>query len=173
MSNVQLNVNEYIPTQREEIKLEINRILDDFMQPLVDSTIIAEIMAIGFAAAVPKSFLDGVKFIKTAPNKGKVVNIWGTIKNPLARYFNYGTSTHWIEPKEEGGVLAFPATGGRNASAIFFQGESAEGDMMFSKGHYVSGVPRTEVMERGFQIGKKRLAVEAGNIIQRELRYVQ
>jgi len=49
-------------------------------------------------------------------------------------------------------------------------GESKQGDTLFSKGHYVSGVPRTEVMERGFQIGKKRLVVEAGKIVRDELK---
>lgn len=164
------DTEKYIPTQRHELKKKIDKILDDFMEPLINATIISEIKAIGHAANVPQPFIDGVKFVKTGPNRGNIVNVWGTEAKPLARYFNYGTSTHWIEPKKEGGVLAFPATSGKHARAIFFQGESKIGDTLFSKGHYVSGVPRTEVMERGFNIGKKRLAVEAGKLIEKEMK---
>lgn len=164
-----LDTSEYIPTQREDVRQEIDKVLDDFMEPLVDSTIIAEIKSLGYAANMPQSFIDGVKFRKTEANKGVVINTWGTEEKPLAKWFNYGTTTHWIEPKKAGGVLAWSATPGGHATAIFFMGESKEGDTLFSKGHYVSGVPRTEVMERGFQIGKKRLVVEAGKIVKGEL----
>lgn len=165
-----LDASEFIPTQREDIRKEIDVVLDDFMEPLVDSTIIAEIKALGYAANMPQSFIDGVKFRKTEANKGVVINTWGTEEKPLAKWFNYGTTTHWIQPKDPEGVLAWTATTGRHASAIFFMGESKQGDTLFSKGHYVSGVPRTEVMERGFQIGKKRLVVEAGKIVRDELK---
>lgn len=165
-----LDTSEYIPTQREEVRKEIDVVLDDFMEPLVDSTIIAEIKALGYAANMPQSFIDGVKFRKTEANKGVVINTWGTEEKPLAKWFNYGTTTHWIQPKDPEGVLAWQAGGeGSSAAAIFFRGESRKGDTLFSKGHYVAGVPRTEVMERGFQIGKKRLVVEAGKIVKDEL----
>lgn len=171
--SVQLDSNSYIPTQREEIKIEINKILDDFMVPLVEMTIVAEIKRISFAANIPKGFIDGVKFRKTRPNHGQVINTWGTEKKPLAKWFNYGTVMHWIEPKEEGGVLAWPSGGGggKHASAIFFQGESKKGDMMFSKGHYISGIVTTHAMEIGFNIGKKQLILEAGKIVQKELKF--
>jgi len=167
--SVQLNADEYIPTQREQVKLEINKILDDFMEPLINFTIVAEIKAIAAAANIPKSFADGVKFIRTAPNKGKIINTWGSDEVPLARYFNYGTTKHWIAPVNKK-ALAFSG-GGTHATAIFFQG-GENTNTKFSKGHYVSGVPRTEAMEIGFKIGKKRLAEEASKIIQKELRYV-
>ena len=110
-----LDTSEYIPTQREDVRQEIDKVLDDFMEPLVDSTIIAEIRALGYAANMPQSFIDGVKFRKTTANKGVVINTWGTEEKPLAKWFNYGTITHWIEPKEAGGVLAWSATPGGHA----------------------------------------------------------
>ena len=165
-----LDASEYIPTQREDIRKEIDVVLDAFMEPLVVETIIAEIKALGYAANMPQSFIDGVKFRKTEANKGVVVNTWGTDEKPLAKWFNYGTTTHWIEPKDPEGVLAWTAADGKHATAIFFQGQAREGDTLFSKGHYVSGVPKTEVMERGFQIGKKRLVAEAGKIVRSELK---
>ena len=168
--SVQLNAEEFLPTQREEVRKEIDKILDDFMEPLVNFTIIAEIKSIAQAANIPQGFIDGVKFVKTGPNKGNVINTWGTDEKPLAIWFNYGTTQHWIEPKTAK-VLAWQGKGGRNPSAIYFQGEKNIGTM-FSKGHYVSGVPRTEAMERGFNIGKKRMAAEAGKIVSKELRFV-
>lgn len=167
--SVQLNANEFIPTQREEVRKAIDEILDDFMAPLVNFTIISEIRAIAMAANIPQGFIDGVKFRKTGPNKGQVINTWGTPEVPLAVYFNYGTNKHWVQPLNKK-ALAFKG-GGTHATAIYFQGSAPPGTV-FSKGHYVSGVPRTEVMERGFNIGKKRLAEEAGKIIMKELRFV-
>ena len=165
---VEFNSQEYFPTQRQELTDEINKILDDFMEPLMKETIVTEIKLIAAAANVPQGFIDGVKFVKTDPNKGEIINTWGTEEEPLAKWFNYGTTMHWVEPTKAGGVLAFPASGGRNATAIFFQGNAKKGDTIFSGGHYVSGVPRTEAMEIGFNIGKKRLATEAAKLIKRE-----
>lgn len=168
--SVQLKSDEFIPTQREEVRKEIDEILDDFMEPLVNFTIITEIKAIAQAANIPQGFIDGVKFVKTGNNKGDVINTWQKDGKPLAIWFNYGTTKHWIEPKP-GGVLAWEGGGGSHATAIYFQGEKSAGTK-FSKGHYVSGVPRTNAMERGFEIGKKKMAIEAGKIIQKELHYV-
>ena len=166
---VTIDPTQFIPTQREDLRNQINNILDAYMEDLFNDYIVDEIRIIAAAANMPKHFIAGIKFVKTGKNKGEIINTWGTKKEPLAVWFNYGTSMHWIEPLDPDGVLAFPATGGRNASAIFFQGGQQDGDTMFSKGHYVSGVPRTEVMEVGYKVGSKRLAEEAGKIIDREL----
>ena len=139
---VTINPNEFLPTQRADLKEKINNILDAYMQQLFDEYIVTEIRVISAAGNLPKHFIDGVKFIKTGKNEGEVVNTWGSKEKPLAKWFNYGTITHWIEPKTVDGVLAFPNSSGRNASAIYFQGSgNKQGDMLFSKGHYVSGVP--------------------------------
>ncbi len=166
---VTINPDQFIPTQREDLRIQINNILDTYMVELFETFVVQEIRVIGAAANVPKPFIDGVKFIKTGKNEGEIVNVWGTKEVPLAIYFNYGTVDHWIEPLTEDGVLAFPASGGRNASAVFFQGGAKAGDTMFSKGHYVSGVPKTEIMEIGYAIGSKRMAVEAAKIVEEEL----
>jgi hypothetical protein len=168
--SVVLNTEEFIPTQREDIRKETDKILDDFMEPLVNMTIIAEIKSIAMAANVPQGFIDGVKFRKTGPNQGEVINTWGTTEKPLAIWFNYGTTQHWIAPVTAK-ALAWKGSEGKHATAIFFQGESKKGDTLFSTGHYVSGVPRTEAMEIGFNTGKKRMAEEAGKIIERELQH--
>lgn len=168
---IKFDADEFIPTQREELKIRINKILDDFMIPLMNATIVNEIKALSSAANIPQSFINGVKFRRTAPNQGEIINTWGTEDTPLAKFFNYGTTMHWIEPTKSEGFLAWPATGGggTHASAIFFQSGKGDKDTLFSTGHYVSGVPRTEVMEMGFNIGKKRLVVEAQKIVESEL----
>jgi hypothetical protein len=168
--SVVLDSNEFVPTQREDIRKEIDKILDDFMEPLVNQTIVPEIKIIAMAANIPQGFIDGVKFRKTGPNKGEVINTWGTDKKPLALWFNYGTVQHWIQPVTKK-ALAFPAGSGKHATAIYFQGEKTPEGTKFSKGHYVSGVPRTEAMEIGFNSGKARLAAEASKIVERELHY--
>jgi len=169
--SVQLKSDEFIPTQREEIRKSIDEILDDFMEPLVNFTIILEIKSIALAANMPQGFIDGVKFVKTGKNKGQVINTWGTDEKPLAIWFNYGTLLQiWIEPVKAK-ALAWEGEGGTHATAIFFQGEKSAGTK-FSKGHFISGVPRVEAMERGFNIGKERMAVEAGKIVKKELRFV-
>lgn len=169
--SVVLNSEEYVPTQREDIRKETDKILDDFMEPLVNQTIIPEIKSIAMAANIPQGFIDGVKFKRIGPNKFQVINTWGTDEKPLAIWFNYGTVQHWIQPTKPGGVLAWQAKEGTHATAIYFQGESKQKDTLFSKGHYVSGVPRTEAMEIGFNVGKARLAAEAGRIVERELHH--
>jgi hypothetical protein len=166
---VTIDPTKYIPTQREDLRNQINEILNANMEDLFNEYVVDEIRIIAAAANMPRHFIDGVKFVKTGKNEGEIINTWGTKAEPLAKWFNYGTTTHWIEPLDPDGVLAFPATGGRNASAIFFQGGQPTGDTMFSKGHYVAGVPRTEVMEIGYKIGSQRLAEEAGKIVDKEL----
>ncbi len=168
--SVVLNTEEFVPTQREDIRKEIDQILDDFMEPLVNQTIITEIKNIAMAANIPQGFIDGIKFRKTEPNHGQVINTWGTEETPLARYFNYGTVQHWIAPVTAK-ALAFPGGEGKHATAIYFKGQSKETDTLFSKGHYVSGVPRTEAMEIGFNLGKSQMAEQAAKIIGRELNY--
>jgi len=167
-----LLADQYIPTQREEVKIQINQLLDDHMEPLVNSTIIDEIKSLSDAANVPTKFKDGVKFRKTTANHGQIINTWGTEEVPLARYFNYGTSLHWTESDKPGGTLAWPAQGGGGSKgrSIFFQSSEKKGGTIFSKGHYVSGVPRTEVMEIGFNIGTKRLIAEAGKLVKDEMK---
>jgi len=169
MMTVTIDPTQYIPIQREDLRNKINEILDVNMQNLFDDYVVDEIRVLAAAANIPRHFIEGVKFVKTGKNQGEIINTWGTKDEPLAVYFNYGTVDHWIEPKNPDGVLAFPASSGRNASAIFFQGGAKAGDTLFSKGHYVSGVPRTEAMEIGYKIGSARLAEEASKIIDKEL----
>ena len=164
---IAIMADQYLPPQVDSIRRLINAILDDYMEPLVNATIIAEMRALSDAAGLPPAFKDSIRFVKTAPNEGDIINEWGDEKKPLARWFNYGTRRHWIEPVRAK-VLAWKHKAGIHAQAIFFQGRAKKGDWLFSTGHYVSGVPRTEVMERGLERGMKYLEIEAARIVRAE-----
>lgn len=170
MMPVTINVEEYLPLQKADLKKKINNILDANMENLFNEYVVQEIRIISAAMNMPKEFIDGVKFIKTGNNKGEIINTWGSSEKPLALWFNHGTVTHWIEPIDPDGVLAWGNTFGKNSPAIYFQGTgSKKGDMMFSRGHYVSGINPTYAMETGYEIGSKHLAVAASELIQKEL----
>jgi len=165
---IEFNANEFLPPQEKELEEKLNKILDDFMEPLMKFTIVEEIKNLAKASNLPQAFVDGVKFRRTAPNEGEIINTWGTKEKPLAKWFNDGTKAHWIAPVKKKALHWLAKIGGF-AKAIFFQGGTKTGSNLFSKGHYVSGIPKTEVMQRGFAIGKKRLVIEAGKIVESEL----
>lgn len=134
--------------------------LIDNLDTLMNENVVFEIIAAAHASNLPIEFIDGIGWQRTGDLSGKIVNTWGDAEKPLALWFNDGTRDHWIEPKDPDGVLAWPATFGKNATAIFFMGNAKPGDMLFSKGHYVKGVPKTEAMQRGIEIGMRRLQTE-------------
>lgn len=146
-----------------EAKRKVNDQLDKGMEGYYNNFVIPEIMRISRASNLPEQFINGFKFVKTARNRGKIINTWGTPNKPLAKWFNYGTKAKiWIQPKKEGGVLAWAskgASGGRNPSAINYQSLKTpkKGATIFDKGHYISGQPKTEAMERGVESSKKSL----------------
>jgi len=133
-------------------KLYIAENLDE----LAEDNLVFEVKAAAKASNLPLEFIDGIKWRRTGELSGKIVNTWGTEEKPLAKWFNDGTPDHWIEPLTPGGVLVFEATFGKNASAIFFMGDEEQGRLIYSKGHYVSGLEKTEAMERGITIGWQR-----------------
>jgi len=128
------------PTVRNYIIENLDELMQEFL--------IFEITSAALASNLPKEFVDGVAWVRTGELSGKIVNRWGSAEKPLARWFNDGTPDHWIEPLKPGGVLSWTATFGNNATAIFFAGNQTEGQRMYSKGHYVSGLEKTEAMQR-------------------------
>ena len=156
----------------KNLESQVNQFLDESMEGDINAFVIPEIKNVALAANLPQEFVDGIKFVKTGKNEGKIINTWGTSELPLAKWFNYGTKQHWIQPKKEGGVLAWTAKAGRNPRAIFFQGGAKVGDILFSKGHFVSGLPRTEVMEIGIALGMRALTANVQNRTNAKLREV-
>ena len=147
--------------------------LDDLMKEFV----VFEAVASAKASNLPLEFIDGIEWKRTGELTGKIINTWGTTEKPLAKWFEFGTPDHWIAPLKAGGVLAFPATFGTHATAIFFMGNKEMGQTLFSKGHYVSGLPKTEAMQRGIDTGFKRaktaILKNSKSEVSRELETIQ
>ncbi len=85
-----------IEEQLEKAEESTNQYLDENMTMLVNTYVIPEMKAIARAVNVPEGFVNGIKFIKTGQNTGKIINTWGTNEVPLAKFFNYGTKEHDI-----------------------------------------------------------------------------
>lgn len=148
--------------QLREAKRIVNEDLDEHMNEYYNGIVIPEIQRRARASNLPDKFVDGFRFIKTGRGTGKIINIWGTTEKPLAKWFNYGTKSKiWIEPKDPDGVLAWPSggpQGGRNASAIYYKNSNVKkGQALFSKGHYITGQPKTLSMEMGVEASKNPL----------------
>jgi len=176
MSVLEPRLNEAI-RKLESVEEKTNKYLNRDMRKLLNSIVIREMKSIARAMNLPQHFINGIKFRKTGPNIGEVINTWGGTYNssgqfaaPLALWFNYGTARHWIQPKTPGGVLTWIAGEGSNANAIFYKGNAQPGQRMYSKGHYVSGLPRTEAMEIGLARGMKLLSMKIDRESEGELK---
>ncbi len=132
-------------TKLENIKPETEEYFDDNMQSLYEAYVIPEVKAVAMAMNLPRSFIDGIKFVKTGKGEGKVINTWGTPSKPLSKWFNYGTKTHFIAP----------------IGALSLHWITKEGTHAFSKGHMVRGLPKTNAMEIGIDVGMARLKSSA------------
>ena len=148
-------------TLQSDLEKEIPRFVSENMETWINETILKDVLTFARASNMPKSFIDSIK-IESIDGGYAVTNDWkGKNDEPLARFFEYGTTDHWIEPRDPKGVLAWSAVAHskqRNPSAIYYQNkQTKKGDALFSKGHYVSGLPALEPMNRGLEKGKVRL----------------
>ena len=157
-----------------QVLVLLNHILEviimtlQFLEELITRTVLAEMISAAEAANVPASFLKHIKLEKVSDTEYRIVNDWHTFdprtgkKVPLARFFEYGTDRHWIEPVDAK-VLAWPSGGPQSgrAQAIYSKrADNTKGDMRFSKGHYVSGIIGYEPMNQGFRHGIKKMKQE-------------
>lgn len=138
-----------ITKQKHEAKKIVDQMLDENLEYLMNTYMIPEVKSAARAANVPQKFVDGIKFVRTGNNEGDVVNVWGTREKPLALWFNYGTKDH--------GALGNWALHWKNAA----------GDDIYAM--FVRGVPRTEAMEIGIQLGIKRLIQEVPRFVEERL----
>ena len=125
---------------------------------LAESTILSEVIASSEAANMPASFIKHIR-LEVEGDKIQVVNDWKYEdkygKHFLARYFEFGTPVHYIAPKFAR-KLRFKSEGpemGHGRALYSKRYDTEEGDEIFSSGHYVTGLPRTEAMSKGFEIG--------------------
>jgi len=140
----------------EQLEPKTRQYLIDNLDSIMNEYVVFEAVAAAKASNLPSEFINGISWKRTGDLSGKIINSWGSEEKPLAKWFEHGTPDHWIAPLKPGGVLAWTATFGRNASAIFFMGSEKVGQTLFSKGHYVTGIPKSEAMTRGIAEGFKR-----------------
>lgn len=124
------------------------------------------------AANMPLGFIEGIEIERVDDHHWKIVNNWTNDNgDPLATWFEYGTDRHWIEPKDPDGFLVWESKGpesGHSKAIYSKRADNYEGKLLFSKGHYVTGLPDLEPMARGFKIGvelerSRRGGIETGN----------
>lgn len=160
MSKSILSSDESTATSREARKF-----ISDNMILWVKDTVLKEILRHCKAANLPDSFIEHI-YVTSDSSKVSIINDWEEDDNPLARYFEYGTTDHWIEPKSPDGVLAWPAQGGggTHARSIYYKSGEKKKGKLYSKGHFVSGIQSHMAMSMGYDKGiiqlKQRIARE-------------
>lgn len=169
-----LNFEDHSRGKMINVRSQVKDFIDDNMEDNYNRFIIPEIKAISRAANLPEAFVESFAFVKTGPNRGKIINTLGTKQNPLAKYFNYGTKRNYpittkvLHPegtpraereKEDigGGSVSEPST---------LHYVDAGGIDHFPKMVIHPGFPRTLAMEVGLRLGQKRLIAEVKNQIK-------
>lgn len=148
---IELDVNSVQTLDIEdESEAIVNQILNENMVFIMDTYFIPEVKAAARASGVPQGFVDGIKFVQTDDNKGKIINTWGTQEKPFALWFNYGTKDH-------GSLGNWP----------LHWTDKTTGEDIYAM--YVRGVPKTMAMETGIELGKKRLIAEVPRFVEARL----
>lgn len=114
--------------------------IEENLEELMEEHVVNEIKSVSRAMNLPQHFIDGVKVVIVGPLHAKIINTWGTLQVPLAKFFNDGTVDHFIAPLGDW-LLHWITPLGRNA---------------WSSGHMVRGIQKTEAMEIGIRLGMKR-----------------
>ena len=143
---------------QQQISEEYSQFTSDNIDTWIKETILKETILAAKAANLPEGFVSSIRIEKKGTLNYVLVNDWQKDGEPLAIYFNYGTVDHYIKPKP-GDTLAFSGEG-THGSAIYFKSSNKKdhgNTTKFSKGHYVSGLPKTEAMENGYRIGQQKM----------------
>lgn len=158
--------------QLMKAKAEVNIELDSKMEYYYKTFVIPECQAIARAANCPQGFVQGFDFVKTGFGRGKIINTFGSMDNPLAKYFNYGTKKNYlIEPKVQhpAGSPRSP----RDAEQVGTEEEPKvvhptmlkitlpDGTIIFRPAAIHPGIEKSMALEDGTQLGTKRLIIAA------------
>lgn len=148
-----LNVNSISETDsklKEAVDF-VDSFLNENMVEIMNTWMIPEVKGAARAANVPEGFVDGIHFVKTGDNEGEIINNWGTEELPLALWFNYGTKDH-------GSLGNWP---------LHWKSKTTGKDIYAM---YVRGIKRTNAMETGIELGKKRLIIEVPRFVEAQLK---
>jgi len=142
------------------LRQEINNFVKQNAEQWLRETVLEEAKRHSRAANMPPAFTNSIR-LKRAGRGFKLENAWRKSGKPLAIFFEFGTRDHWVAPLSPKGVLAWHAPDQnktRHGKAIYFKRHGVKkGDKLFSKGHFVSGLPRLEPMHQGYRAGRRLL----------------
>ena len=124
-----------------QIEPLVQEYIADNLQQLMDEYVVNEIKSVSRAMNLPQHFIDGVKAVIISPLHVKIINTWGTVKVPLAKFFNDGTQDHFIAPLGD----------------WLLRWVTPLGNIGRSPGHMIRGIQKSEAMEIGIRIGMKKL----------------
>ncbi len=130
----------------QSVEPKTQEYLDDNMESMFNQYVILEVKSIATAMNLPQKFVDGIKFVKTGKNEGKVVNTWGTPNEPFAKWFNNGVSPFEIFST---GDWALHWTSSLSGEEVYVSTKN--------KPVKHPGFPQTNAMEIGIEIGMKQL----------------
>lgn len=126
----------------------VDELLSNNMAFYVNQYIIPEIKSVALAANLPDKFIAGIKFRQVGEMQGEVINTWGSKDQPLAKWFNDGTPDHDIWSKGPWPLHWQSLLGGE----VFVSTKN--------KPVRVRGLPFTNAMGIGIQLGIKRIIAE-------------
>ena len=133
----------------------------DKVELIIKKTILMEMISSSYAANMPKSFIKNIKLNKINDTTYEIKNEWkGPNDEPLAKFFEYGTRDHYIKGNP---FLVWTSQGPQSGhpKAIFSKrADNKKGNVLFSRGHYVTGLFPHQAMTIGFKRGSKRMAEE-------------
>lgn len=139
-----------IEDQQSTARDKVNRILDVNMEFIMKTYMIPEVKRAAQAANVPEAFVLGIEFVRTGDNEGDIINTWGSEDTPLALWFNWGTIDH----------------GSKGNWPLRWKSKQT-GEMIYA--HFVRGVPRTEAMEIGIELGINVLKQQVPKFVEERL----
>ena len=135
MSVIQQAINDII-----EIEPLVKDYIEENLDDLIEEYVVNEIKSVSRAMNLPQHFIDGVKSRRVGPLHIKIINTWGTLELPLAKFFNDGTVDHFIAP----------------LGPWLLRWVTPLGNIAYSRGHMVRGIQKSEAMEIGIAIGMKK-----------------
>ena len=142
------------PKRRKRLTNRGNALADKF-EIYIQNTIIYEMIMAAAAANLPQQFINNIRIKRVSKTRYEIINDWKSEDGkPLAVYFEHGTRDHWISGKP---LAWFQKEASKNPRAIYSQSSRPYPAMIYSMGHYVTGLPATEAMHNGFRIGNRRL----------------
>lgn len=130
-----------------------------YLKPRIEQwlreTILAEMIRASEAANMPDGFIQEIKLERTSAPQAtvnfryQIVNRWQKEGKPLAKWFEYGTQIHLIEPK----IYSDPLNNPTGPSMLHWY---RDGKHNFRRIVLHPGIEKQTPMNIGYRIGKKK-----------------